>query len=104
MSATIQPVLPSAVGYAVVLGVGLGFAAMLAGLMWLQNRYSDIRSDNTAEFACECLSLIFQTVNSESTRAYSLTFPSQPPRLPSSLASLLQESVRHGLGQVGHLF
>lgn len=58
MSATIQPVLPAAVGYAVVLGVGLGFAAMLAGLMWLQNRYSDIKSDNTAEFACKYISWI----------------------------------------------
>ncbi|KAK4054470.1 hypothetical protein OIV83_000964 [Microbotryomycetes sp. JL201] len=45
------PVLPQGVGYAVVLGLGLSFAAFMLGLTWLQNRYSTYKTSSPSEFA-----------------------------------------------------
>lgn len=43
-------VLPQAVGYAVVLGIGFFFAALMLGMSWIFNRYSDTKSGSAEEF------------------------------------------------------
>lgn len=43
-------VLPQAVGYAVVLGIGFFFAALMLGVSWIFNRYSETKSGSSEEF------------------------------------------------------
>jgi len=43
-------VLPVGVGYAVVVGIGFFFAAVMAGISWLQNRYTAYSTKTSEEF------------------------------------------------------
>ena len=63
-------------GYAVVLGVGGAFALLMVLIMRIQARYSDIKSDNAAEFTCK-FTLI-------SPAAYRIAIRSLQPAVPFS--------------------
>ncbi|GAA5857573.1 hypothetical protein JCM8547_004278 [Rhodosporidiobolus lusitaniae] len=44
-------VLSQGVGYGVVLGIGFFFTFLMIGLTWMQNRYTDAKTSDAAEFA-----------------------------------------------------
>ncbi|OAL21890.1 hypothetical protein AYO20_11291 [Fonsecaea nubica] len=50
MSSAIQPVLPQGAGYGVVIGIGFFFAFVMAGVSYLQNRYTKYSTKMSEEF------------------------------------------------------
>ncbi|KAL6240748.1 hypothetical protein RBB50_012312 [Rhinocladiella similis] len=50
MSSAIQPVLPQGAGYGVVIGIGFFFALLMAGVSYLQNRYTKYSTKMSEEF------------------------------------------------------
>ncbi|OAG34371.1 hypothetical protein AYO21_11490 [Fonsecaea monophora] len=50
MSSAIQPILPQGAGYGVVIGIGFFFAFVMAGVSYLQNRYTKYSTKMSEEF------------------------------------------------------
>ncbi|KIW50039.1 hypothetical protein PV05_11663 [Exophiala xenobiotica] len=50
MSSAVQPILPQGAGYGVVIGIGFFFALVMAGVSWMQNRYTKYSTKMSEEF------------------------------------------------------
>ncbi|GAD98264.1 hypothetical protein AN7373.2 [Paecilomyces variotii No. 5] len=49
-SAAVAPILPEGAGYGVVVGIGFFFAFLMAGVSWMQNRYTQYSTKTSEEF------------------------------------------------------